>query len=233
MTLTALIFDVDGTLAETEDLLRQSFNDSFAAHGLDWHWDAKLYARLLQTAGSRARLSVWMRDHLGRAPDPGLIGALHRTKTARYGRLVASGGIALRPGIADLIDDARRHGLSLAVATSTGRANVVALCEAAFGRPAFQVFDVIASGDEVAANKPAPDVYQLALKRLGKAPAECLALEDSRIGVAAARAAGLAVLACPSHHTRHEDLSDATQYVNTYTEIGSIADLAARFCPAA
>ncbi|MCA8883240.1 MAG: HAD-IA family hydrolase [Rhodobacteraceae bacterium] len=228
MSLKALIFDVDGTLAETEELHRQSFNDTFAAHGLDWQWDEALYGDLLQTAGSRARLAVWMRDHLGRAPDPGLIAALYRTKTARYGRLLAGGGVQLRPGIADLIDDAARAGLTLAVATSAGRVNVVALCDAVFGRPAFQVFDVIAAGDEVAANKPAPDVYRLALKRLGLPPADCVALEDSHIGVRAARAAGLAVLACPSHYTRHEDLSDATQCVNTYTEIGGAADLAAR-----
>ncbi|MET4130428.1 HAD-IA family hydrolase [Roseovarius sp. MBR-6] len=202
----ALIFDVDGTLSETEEVHRRAFNESFADWGLGWHWDRADYARLLKTTGGKERIAAFMAEIGASGVD---IPALHAAKTARYTALVAKGGMPLRPGVADLIARARAAGQRLAVATTTSRPNVEALCLACLERPAEAVFDVLACGDEVAAKKPAPDVYQLALDRLGLAPEVCLAFEDSRNGLLSALQAGLAVIVTPSAYTAGEDFTGA------------------------
>ncbi len=209
MRPAALIFDVDGTLAETEEAHRRAFNESFAEAGLDWHWSRDTYAELLRTTGGKERMRAW-RATVGGGPDDEAIAALHAAKTSRYGRIVAAGDLALRPGVAELVEAARARGQRVAVATTTNRPNVDALCRACWGQPAEAVFDVIAAGDEVAAKKPAPDVFLLALQRLGLAPDQAVALEDSRNGVLSAQAAGLAVAVTPSAYTAGEDFGDAT-----------------------
>ncbi|THD83407.1 HAD family hydrolase [Aliigemmobacter aestuarii] len=204
----ALIFDVDGTLAETEDLHRAAFNQTFAAAGLPWHWSVEEYTRLLRTTGGKERLRAWAVE-IGTEAGDDLIARLHAEKTRRYGDLLAGGGLNLRPHVAGLVASARAAGLRLAVATTTNRSNVDALTEAAWGIPADQVFDVIAAGDEVSAKKPAPDVYLLALSRLGLPARDALAFEDSRNGLLSARAAGLRVVVTPSIFTKHEDFTGA------------------------
>lgn len=208
--LEALIFDVDGTLAETEELHRQAFNDSFDEAGLPWHWTREDYARLLTTTGGKERLARYI--HETGAP-PYDTAALHRAKTARYVALMAQGGLSLRPGVGSLILEARREGLRLAVATTTSLPNVEALCRAIWDCQALEVFDVIAAGDEVAAKKPAPDVYALALQRLGLPPHAALALEDSANGLRAARAAGLGCVITPGVYTQGEDFTGALAVV--------------------
>lgn len=221
--LEALIFDVDGTLAETEELHRKAFNLTFAARDLDWHWTRDDYRRLLTTTGGKERIARHIRE-LGADPGRFDIPALHRDKTDRYTALVAAGGVMLRPGIAALISTARASGLRLAVATTTSRPNVEALAHAAFGLPAEEVFDVLACGDEVPAKKPAPDVYLLALHRLGLPPDAALAFEDSSNGLRAARAAGLACIVSPSIYTAGEDFTGAAAVV---ADLAEVADLAA------
>ncbi|SIO27387.1 haloacid dehalogenase superfamily, subfamily IA, variant 3 with third motif having DD or ED [Rhodovulum sp. ES.010] len=211
MTLKALIFDVDGTLAETEEAHRQAFNESFAARGLDWHWDREDYRRLLATTGGKERMRAFQADlpEGARRLTGDEIAALHAEKTARYGDILASGGLALRPGIAELVELAREAELCLAVATTTNRPNVEALTRCCWGKPAEQVFDVIAAGDEVAAKKPAPDVYRLALARLALPPRNCIAFEDSHNGLMSAMGAGLPVIVTPSAYTEGEDFTGA------------------------
>ena len=123
--------------------------------------------------------------------------------------MVEGGRVPLRPGVAGLIGRAALSGVRIAIATTTSRANVEALVRAAWGRPAGEVFEVIAAGDEVDAKKPAPDVYLLALERLAMRPGAAIALEDSRNGLASAKAAGLRVAVTPSVYTAGEDFSDA------------------------
>ena len=189
MTLRALIFDVDGTLAETEELHRRAFNDAFAAAGLAWNWDEALYRDLLRVTGGKERIRHFIE---ARAATPALnddaVRDLHRDKTARYTAFVEEGALGLRPGIASLISDARDAGLRLAIATTTSRENVDALIGATFRE---NPFDVVAAGDEVPAKKPAPDIYLLALQRLGMPASDCLAIEDSANGLRSAVAAGL------------------------------------------
>lgn len=208
MSLRALIFDVDGTLAETEEAHRAAFNAAFAAAGLDWHWSRTDYGRLLTTTGGKERMARW-RQETGSGPSDAAIAALHRDKTARYAALLAGGGLQARPGVLALAAAARAAGLRLAVATTTSPGNVAALTQAIWGRAAEEVFDVIAAGDEVAAKKPAPDVYALALDRLSLPAGAALAFEDSRNGVLSARAAGLRVVVTPSAYTAGEDFAGA------------------------
>ncbi|WP_031326011.1 HAD family hydrolase [Rhodobacter capsulatus] len=208
MELKALIFDVDGTLAETEEVHRQAFNETFAAQGLDWHWSKEDYRTLLRTTGGKERMAKH-RETVGSGPSDADIAALHQAKTQRYVEIIASGQVGLLPGVAALIDRAKASGLRLAIATTTTRANVDALIAATFRRPAGDIFEVIAAGDEVAQKKPAPDVYLLALQGLGLPPEACLAFEDSRAGLASAKAAGLRVVLTPSEYTRGDDFTAA------------------------
>jgi HAD superfamily hydrolase (TIGR01509 family) len=223
--LRALIFDVDGTLAETEALHLAAFNAAFAAAGHDWEWSDDDYTRLLTTTGGKERIARFLRER-GEVAEPEAIAALHRDKTARYVALAAE-GIALRSGVAALIAEARARGLALAVATTTTPANVDALTRSAMGVPAAAVFDVIAAGDEVAAKKPAPDVYHLALARLGLPAEACVAFEDSRNGLLAAKAAGLFTVVAPGRFTAHEAFTEADVLVR---ELPPLTELAAAAC---
>lgn len=194
--LSAIIFDVDGTLAETEEVHRLAFNEAFAAAGLPWHWDQAMYARLLTVTGGKERITWYLAwDGVTETLSAADIAALHADKTARYTARVAQGGLALRPGVRRLLEEARAAGLRLALATTTSHPNVTALLQACAPVPAF---DVIAAGDDVPAKKPAPDVYMLALQRLGLPQEACVAIEDTQNGVLSAKGAGLRCLVTTS-----------------------------------
>jgi HAD superfamily hydrolase (TIGR01509 family) len=220
----ALIFDVDGTLAETEEAHRLSFNAAFAEARLDWIWDRELYRDLLKVAGGKERIC----NYIGGldAPPPGdwgeLVKDLHARKTELYTELVASGETPLRPGIADLLGEARRRGVALAIATTTTRANVDALLLRQLGPDAAGWFNAMVCGDEVAAKKPAPDVYLAAVTALGVAASRAIAIEDSANGVLSARRAGLAVIAAPSLYSAGDDFSTASERVGDTAMIRSI-----------
>lgn len=219
--LAALIFDVDGTLAETEELHRRAFNEIFTSSGLSWHWDQAMYARLLEVTGGKERIAHFIAAH-GGAPalDAAAIATLHRDKTARYTALVQPGGIALRPGVVRLIEEARGQGLRLAIATTTSRPNIDALLRATLSD---NPFEVIAAGDEVTAKKPAPDVYRLALSRLGLEPAMCLAIEDTLNGLLSAQGAGLRCLITTSTYGGQGPFPGALAVVSHLGEAGAPA----------
>jgi len=193
MPLEALIFDVDGTLAETEEWHRHAFNAAFAAAGLGWHWDQALYGKLLDVTGGKERIRRYADTH-GEAIDDGAIARLHADKTARYVASVAAGAMALRPGVARLLREAREAGLRLAIATTTTPENVSALLRTTLGPDAASLFECIGAGDMVAAKKPAPDIYQFVLDRMSLAPGQCVAFEDTPNGLRAARSAGIATV---------------------------------------
>jgi HAD superfamily hydrolase (TIGR01509 family) len=200
----ALVFDVDGTLAETEEAHRQAFNDAFADAGLDWRWDPPLYRRLLDVTGGKERVRHFTDARGGRPRlDDAAVRRLHARKTARYAELVATGRVGLRPGVARLLAEARAARVPLAIATTTSRPNVEALLAAALGPEAPGWFAVVAAGDAVPAKKPAPDVYLLALRELGLPPGRCVAFEDSRNGALAALAADLPTVVTVSAYTDH------------------------------
>jgi HAD superfamily hydrolase (TIGR01509 family) len=225
VTVRAIIFDVDGTLSETEEAHRRAFNLTFAEFGLPWVWSQQMYGELLQTTGGKERMTTYMQDHLNQPADPERIAEIHLRKTVLYGELIAAGAVDLRPGIADLIADAARNGIRVAVATTTNRPNVDRLSEACFGKPAGEVFDFIAAGDEVANKKPAPDVFNLAVAGLGLAPGQCVGLEDSRNGLLSCIGAGVACVVSPGVYTKGADFSEAAAVIGCFTEIDSIAKL--------
>lgn len=193
MTLQALLWDVDGTLAETErDGHRVAFNRAFEALGLPWRWDVDRYGELLAVTGGRERLLADMATRADAPVGPereALARELHALKNRHYGELVAGGALPLREGVAELIAEARAAGLKQAITTTTSRANVQALLSVHLG-PDWQAnFDAVVCGEDVQRKKPDPEVFQIALRALGLAPLQALALEDSPGGAAAARAA--------------------------------------------
>ncbi|WP_425309235.1 HAD-IA family hydrolase [Ammonicoccus fulvus] len=214
MELRALIFDVDGTLADTEDQgHRPAFNDAFADAGLAWHWDPELYRDLLAVTGGKERIQHFCErfdpDFLHRPDADEAIARLHRAKTAHYGRRVADGHVELLPGVRELIAEARAADLRLAIATTTSPENVTSLLTATLGANSPSWFDVIGAGDIVAAKKPAPDIYLWVLQRLDVPAGTCVAFEDSLPGYAAARAAGLPVVVTPSGGLTAADFPEA------------------------
>ena len=208
MTIRALIFDVDGTLAETEEVHRAAFNRVFAEHGLDWSWDVDLYRDLLKTTGGKERMRVYA-GMVGAELDDARVLHMHLAKNDHYGA-ITHGQAALRPGVEDLISRAHAAGLKLAICTTTSRANIDALIEATLGAEGFALFDTIVGAEDAPVKKPAPDAYLLALARLGLPAADCLAFEDSANGLAAARAAGIATVVTPGIYTAHETFEGAT-----------------------
>ena len=211
--LKALIFDVDGTLAETEELHRKAFNEAFADADLPWHWDREQYRELLEVSGGKERIRYFVTsERLRQVGHPDLddfIANLHRQKTGIYTRWVTDGKAELRPGVRELIEHAKASGLRLAIATTTSLPNVNALLQAAYGEAGGDLFEVICAGDSVPAKKPAPDIYVDALLKLELAADECLAIEDSRNGLLSAHQAGIPTIVTPGIYTDDQDFGEA------------------------
>jgi HAD superfamily hydrolase (TIGR01509 family) len=228
MSLRALLFDLDGTLADTERLgHRPAYNRAFKELGLPFRWGPKLYRKLLRHTGGRERLLQYLQRYepeLGEQrglieSDPGAWAkAVHALKSRHFRRLVQRGRVPLRPGVARLMGEAKAEGLRLAIVTSASRATLAPILRHSLGAARVRQFDALVCGRDVRRKKPAPDLYQLVLERLGLAPHECLAIEDSESGLAAARAAGVATVVTTNDNTAHEDFAGALLVVDTLGE---------------
>ena len=225
--LQALLFDVDGTLADTErDGHRVAFNRAFAEAGLHWSWSVALYGELLAVAGGKERIRRFIEMHHPPGPHASdleaFIADLHRRKTRFFIDAVRQGEIPLRPGVLRLIREARAAGLRLGIATTTTQENVHALIESTMGREAPDWFGVIAAGDVVAAKKPAPDIYAYAMDRLALPPSACAAIEDSAHGVHSALDAGIeTVVVTVTGYTRGQEFSSASLVLDGLGEPGA------------
>jgi HAD superfamily hydrolase (TIGR01509 family) len=219
--ISAIIFDVDGTLAETEEMHRQAFNVAFEQAGLDWRWDEALYRELLKVTGGKERILHFAetRSAMPRETAEKLAPVLHAAKTTIYTGYVDSGATPLRPGVADFVEAAHAAGIRLAIATTTSLPNVTALLGSAFGDRWPVLFPVIAAGDMVPKKKPAPDIFLLALQRLGLPAEACVAIEDSRNGVLSATGAGLRTIAVRSLYTSDDDVGGAIRVLPDCTAL--------------
>jgi beta-phosphoglucomutase-like phosphatase (HAD superfamily) len=219
VNIKALIFDVDGTLADTEDAHRHAFNRAFERHRLDWRWRTDEYADLLEVTGGKERLAAYI-DALelpesDRSALKQLIPAIHDTKTENYTQLIREGLVPLRPGVARLIDEAERAGVRLSIASTTTLANIEALLSVNLGRSALDSFAVIGAGDAVPRKKPAADIFLYVLDALEQHALDCVAIEDSAHGLAAAKSAGLYTVITPSQWTRDQDFRAADLLVRS------------------
>ncbi len=212
--LRALIFDVDGTLADTESAHRAAFNHAFAEFGLDWHWDEALYTELLDVSGGKERIVHYWKSvqpdlrELGNGLNDS-VNRLHELKTAAYEEAVNAGAVSLRPGVLKLMDEALAQGLQLAIATTTSPVNIAALLRRAVGPDWRLNFTAIGDASTAPIKKPHPQVYLQMLAALRLDAAQCLAFEDSSNGLRAASAAGLATVITPTRYTVDHDFSGA------------------------
>jgi len=213
MKLKALIFDVDGTLANTEhDGHLRAFNETFKFFDLDWHWGSKLYSELLSVSGGKERLAHYIRHY-----NPNLennlsvndIADIHNKKTEIFVNHVANGEVTLRIGVERLIEEAIDSGLRLGIATTTTLKNVEALMNSTLGETTLDKFDVIGAGDIVKRKKPAPDIYRYVLDKMGLSSDECIAFEDSEIGFASATSSGLRTVVTLSEYTKTKNFEGA------------------------
>lgn len=223
--LQAFIFDVDGTLADTEQAHLAAFNEAFAQEGLGWHWDTALYTELLHISGGKERmLHYWQQVNPGVKDVDGhgvqdTINRLHEIKTAAYESAVKDGAVSLRPGVLRLMDEARQAGIRLAIATTTSPVNIAALLRTAIGSDWREHFVAIGDASTAPIKKPHPQVYLQMIDALGLPASACLAFEDSANGLAAATAAGLLTIVTPTDFTRHHDLSAALRLVPDLSQV--------------
>ncbi|MBE9516654.1 MAG: HAD family hydrolase [Proteobacteria bacterium] len=230
--LEALIFDVDGTLADTErDGHRVAFNQAFAEAGLDWNWDEDMYGKLLAVTGGKERMRYYVDefrpDYVKPENFDEMVPTLHAAKTRFYTELLNKGGIPLRPGVRRLIEEARTAGLRLAIATTTTPANVSALLVNTLGAGSESWFEVIGAGDIVPAKKPAPDIYDFVLKQMKLQPSQCIAFEDSRNGILSSLGAKLPTVITVNGYTENDDFSGAAVVLDQMGEPGSPATVLA------
>lgn len=204
-TLRAVLWDVDGTLAETErDGHRVAFNQAFEALEVPWRWDETRYGELLKVTGGRERLLHDMREQ-PRAPQDAaareaLAARLHALKNECYARIVETGALPLRPGVRALFDECALAGVRLGIVTTTSRENVGALLAPHLGAGWESAFATVVTAREAPRKKPDPQAYVLALEQLGLRGGETIAIEDSPAGVTAARAAGVPVVVTRSFY---------------------------------
>ncbi|MEB3340877.1 HAD family hydrolase [Okeania sp.] len=218
-----LIFDVDGTLADTEkDGHRVAFNQAFAEVGLDWEWSIPLYGELLAIAGGKERIKFYIdkyKPNLSSSlPLPELISNLHKSKTNYYRELLRTGAIPLRPGVERLLKEARGNNMRLAIATTTTMANVEALLEYTLGKESISWFEIIGAGDIVPAKKPAPDIYLYVLEKMNIQAENCIAFEDSYNGLQSAVQSGLKTIVTVTDYTRNQDFTGATLVLDNLGE---------------
>jgi HAD superfamily hydrolase (TIGR01509 family) len=214
--LKALIFDVDGTLCETEDVHREAFNGAFKACGLPFAWSQSAYRDLLAVSGGRARIL-----HYARTEAPGQLAEvearldeIHARKSSLYAKMIDDRRVRLRPGVERLLEEAASRGLRIALVTTTSIANAEALVIANLELAGLEMIDAIVGGDAIVGKKPAPDIYLAALERLGLPARACVSFEDTANGLRAAEAAGLRAVVTPSFYTQDQDFTGAFSLVS-------------------
>lgn len=218
-SLEAILFDCDGVLADTErDGHRPAFNQAFDENSLDLVWDVERYGVLLEVGGGKERMTA----HWNEVGWPALIPEesradkvkeLHLRKTDIFMDLIDAGQIPLRPGVLRVVDEAIAAGVRLAVCSTSNEKAVSNLVSTLMGPERAAKFQIFA-GDMVKAKKPAPDVYNMAVDVMGLDKSRCVIVEDSHIGLGAAKAAGISCIVTKSSYTQNEDFTGADKIVD-------------------
>jgi HAD superfamily hydrolase (TIGR01509 family) len=211
-----VLFDVDGTIAETEGHAHlPAFNQALEEAGLDWRWTTADYKRLLKTTGGFERLLRFAAESGNDAEAlREQLAQVHKNKNRHFAAIMASGAVAPRAGFRELVVHLARQNIGWGVVTTTSRGNWDALWMYSLAPLGLPVPEVIVCGEDVAAKKPDPEAYLLALKRLNMTAAECCAIEDSRNGLLAARAADLEVAIVRSEFFADENFDEAALVVD-------------------
>jgi HAD superfamily hydrolase (TIGR01509 family) len=221
--LTAAIFDVDGTLVDSERHgHRVAFNRAFEESGLPYRWEEDLYGQLLHTTGGQRRIAGYLAEQgVPEAEREELASALHARKTRILEQMVDDGAIEVRPGVTRVLGELAAQGVALAVGTTGSRRWVERLLRRLLPTVCW---DVVVAGDDVSARKPDPEVFTVALKELGlDAPDEAVVIEDSGEGLAAARAAGLCCVVVVNGYTVDHDLTGADLVLDGFGQPGAPA----------
>ena len=227
--MSALIFDCDGVLSDTErDGHLPAFNQTFAEFGLPVRWSVAEYGERLKIGGGKERMASLLTDDFVRAAglptdrdgQMAEVARWHKRKTEIYVAMVAAGRLPPRPGINRLIQEALDAGWTLAVASTSAQASVEAILAAAVGQKNAARFAAVLAGDVVENKKPAPDIYLMAIERLELDRDDTLVIEDSRNGLQAANAAGLRSLITVSSYTEDENFDEAVMVVSDLGDPG-------------
>ncbi len=206
----ALLLGAIGVLAETSDIQRRAYNQALAEAGLTWHWDRETYRELLSQPGGIDRLRR-LNDSHDAALNEKTIRIIHARKTELACAQIISQGVPLRPGVADTISGALGSGIKVAMVTTTYRDNIDAIAQAAGPALQFEAFSAVLTREDCETPKPSPEIYRVALERLGLSQDEVIAVEDSAASVASAKAAGIYTIATPGAFTAGQDFSAADE----------------------
>jgi len=221
----AVLFDVDGTIAETEGQGHlPAFNQAFVESGVPWVWSVADYAELLKTTGGFERMCVYA-DTVGDALGTSKAGrerllAAHKRKNQIYAARLSAGEMHPRKGFVALVKRISEQHLCWAIVTTTSLSNWRALWDHCLQPAGLSVAPIIEiCGEDVSRKKPDPEAYRLAVRRLSLLPSECLAIEDSRNGLLAAQAAGIDTLIVRSQFFGHQTFPEAIAVVDELSEL--------------
>ena len=216
--IQCLIFDFDGTLAETEEAHRNAFNKAFNSNKLNWYWDQHIYKKLLQIAGGKERIEFYNKSFSSNSKQINSkdIEEMHLQKTKFYSQSVSQGLVQLRPGIRELLEKAKYYKKKIAISTSTSRDNVTLLLKSCLNENPEDIFSFISTGDLVQKKKPSPDLYKLVLAEMNLMPEECLAFEDSRIGLVSAKRANIKTAVNPSQYSMGDNFDEADYFLTSF-----------------
>lgn len=203
--MAAILFGSIGTIAETSELQRRAFNKAFASEGLDWHWSQEEYRDLLENSGGQKRITAYA-QLVNRVVDAR---AIHTAKSEIFQNLLRTEGLEPRPGVVEVVREAKLQKLKLALVATTSAQNIAALFAALSDRLDLTDFDLVTDVSHAERPKPSPDIYTFALQRLSEPAKDCIAIEDNLDGVEAATTAGITCIAFPGANTVRHDFTKA------------------------
>ena len=222
MLLSAVLFDLDGTIAETEDLHRRCFNESFKEFNLDWFWDEAIYKELINIGDGKDRIENYIKrawpEMLEYKNLTKYINSIHKVKNELFEDYILESKINLRPGVQRLLNDLKKNKVRIVIVSSTSEKNILSLFEKGLNMDPKSIFDLIAHGNCTENKRPSPEIYEWILEKLRLPSQSCIAIEDSLRGVESATNANIQVLVTPSNYTKHEKFVDAKVVVSDLGE---------------